>query len=125
MCCKAQGQLTTKLQIDQADYPLAKSLLPVLRGKVGRVLVKGWPRVSRSRPRWCTEGLIRRLQTGARLQWGRLQSSGSCGRVLSGLPDALLPEESRDLDSLRFWRMTDGDYRRNERSHSRLRQLSG
>jgi acyl-CoA reductase-like NAD-dependent aldehyde dehydrogenase len=38
-----QGQLTATLHMDEADLPLAKTLLPVLERKAGRVLVNGFP----------------------------------------------------------------------------------
>ncbi|WP_371815767.1 aldehyde dehydrogenase (NADP(+)) [Novosphingobium sp. SG751A] len=46
-----EGQLTATLHIDEADYPLAAPLLPILERKVGRILANGWPtgvEVSRS-----------------------------------------------------------------------------
>jgi hypothetical protein len=46
-----QGQLTATLHLDEADYPLAASLLPILERKAGRILANGWPtgvEVSRS-----------------------------------------------------------------------------
>lgn len=38
-----EGQLTAALQLDSADEPNAATLLPLLAGKVGRVLANGWP----------------------------------------------------------------------------------
>lgn len=38
-----EGQLTATLQIDAADYPAARTLLPVLERIVGRVIANGWP----------------------------------------------------------------------------------
>lgn len=38
-----EGQLTTTLQMDQADEALARRLLPLLERKAGRILVNGWP----------------------------------------------------------------------------------
>ena len=38
-----QGQLTVTLHMDDDDMPLAKTLLPVLERKAGRVLVNGFP----------------------------------------------------------------------------------
>ena len=37
------GQLTTTLHLDPADYPVARSLLPVLERRAGRVLINGYP----------------------------------------------------------------------------------
>ena len=38
-----EGQLTATLQMDPADEGHAATLLPLLAGKVGRVLANGWP----------------------------------------------------------------------------------
>lgn len=38
-----EGQLTATLQLDEADLQSARSLLPTLERKAGRLLVNGWP----------------------------------------------------------------------------------
>ncbi|MCP1487740.1 NADP-dependent aldehyde dehydrogenase [Pseudomonas fluorescens] len=38
-----EGQLTVTLHLDDADLELARSLLPTLERKAGRLLVNGWP----------------------------------------------------------------------------------
>ena len=38
-----EGQLTATLQIDDGDVEQAKSLLPTLEDRAGRILVNGWP----------------------------------------------------------------------------------
>jgi 2,5-dioxopentanoate dehydrogenase len=38
-----EGQLTSSLQMDSADLALARRLLPILKRRAGRVLVKGFP----------------------------------------------------------------------------------
>jgi NADP-dependent aldehyde dehydrogenase len=40
---KLGGQLTATLQMDDADTDLARSLLPIIERKVGRILVNGFP----------------------------------------------------------------------------------
>lgn len=40
---KMEGQLTATLHLDPADYEDARTLLPVLERKVGRILANGWP----------------------------------------------------------------------------------
>ncbi|AXC48624.1 aldehyde dehydrogenase (NADP(+)) [Paracoccus suum] len=37
------GQLTATLQMDDADLPIARELLPILERKAGRILVNGFP----------------------------------------------------------------------------------
>jgi alpha-ketoglutaric semialdehyde dehydrogenase len=38
-----EGQLTITLQMDDADMEAARTLMPTLEGKAGRLLVNGWP----------------------------------------------------------------------------------
>lgn len=38
-----EGQLTATLHLADADYSAARTLLPVLERRVGRILVNGWP----------------------------------------------------------------------------------
>jgi len=38
-----EGQLTVTLQLDDADLPAARLLLPMLERKAGRLLANGWP----------------------------------------------------------------------------------
>src|SRR5690606_6565308 len=37
------GQLTTTVHMDEADAPVARTLLPILERKAGRVLFNGFP----------------------------------------------------------------------------------
>lgn len=37
------GQLTATIHLDEADYPLARKLMPILERKAGRVLANGFP----------------------------------------------------------------------------------
>lgn len=38
-----EGQLTATLLLDESDHPLARTLLPMLERKAGRILVNGFP----------------------------------------------------------------------------------
>lgn len=40
---RLEGQLTATLQMTEADQPLARTLLPILERKAGRILANGWP----------------------------------------------------------------------------------
>lgn len=40
---RLEGQLTVTLHLQEGDHPLARSLLPVLERKAGRLIVNGWP----------------------------------------------------------------------------------
>jgi len=43
VCEHLEGQLTATLHMDDADLALARTLLPTLERKAGRLLVNGWP----------------------------------------------------------------------------------
>ncbi|MBC3776770.1 aldehyde dehydrogenase (NADP(+)) [Pseudomonas sp. SWRI99] len=43
VCEHLEGQLTATLHVDDADLALARTLLPTLERKAGRLLVNGWP----------------------------------------------------------------------------------
>ncbi len=38
-----EGQLTATLHLNEADYPAARALLPLLEGLAGRIIANGWP----------------------------------------------------------------------------------
>src|SRR4051794_37308926 len=40
---RLEGQLTATLQMDAADAPIARRLIPILEMKAGRILANGWP----------------------------------------------------------------------------------
>jgi NADP-dependent aldehyde dehydrogenase len=40
---RIEGQLTVTLHMEEADYELARSLVPILERKAGRILANGWP----------------------------------------------------------------------------------
>ena len=105
-----EGQLTATLQLDDpADIDAARTLLPVLERKVGRVLVNGWPTG---------------VEVGHAMVHGGPYPSTSDSRTTSvgslairrflrpvcyqDLPEALLPEALRDANPLHLWRRIDG-----------------
>jgi 2,5-dioxopentanoate dehydrogenase len=105
-----EGQLTATLQLDDpADIEAARTLLPVLERRVGRVLVNGWPTG---------------VEVGHAMVHGGPYPSTSDSRTTSvgslairrflrpvcyqDLPAALLPEALRDGNPLHLWRRIDG-----------------
>jgi NADP-dependent aldehyde dehydrogenase len=105
-----EGQLTATLQLDDpADIDAARTLLPMLERKVGRVLVNGWPTG---------------VEVGHAMIHGGPYPSTSDSRTTSvgslairrflrpvcyqDLPVALLPEALRDGNPLKLWRRVDG-----------------
>jgi NADP-dependent aldehyde dehydrogenase len=105
-----EGQLTATLQLDDpGDVAAARTLMPVLERKVGRVLVNGWPTG---------------VEVGHAMVHGGPYPSTSDSRTTSvgslairrflrpvcyqDLPAALLPEALRDGNPLGLWRRIDG-----------------
>jgi 2,5-dioxopentanoate dehydrogenase len=105
-----EGQLTATLQLDDPnDLEAARTLMPVLERKVGRVLVNGWPTG---------------VEVGHAMVHGGPYPSTSDSRTTSvgslaiqrflrpvcyqDLPAALLPEALRDGNPLGLWRRIDG-----------------
>jgi 2,5-dioxopentanoate dehydrogenase len=105
-----EGQLTATLHLDEpADLDAARTLLPTLERKVGRVLVNGWPTG---------------VEVGYAMVHGGPYPSTSDSRTTSvgglairrflrpvcyqDLPAALLPDSLRDGNPLGLWRRVDG-----------------
>ncbi|TDV33634.1 NADP-dependent aldehyde dehydrogenase [Paraburkholderia caballeronis] len=110
---KLEGQLTATLQMDDGDADMARTLLPVLERKAGRILANGWPtgvEVSHamvhggpypatSDSRWTSVGTlaIRRFLRPVCYQ---------------DLPSGLLPEALADRNPLNLWRRVEGQLSR-------------
>lgn len=106
-----EGQLTATMHIGQADYPLAKSLLPLLEQRVGRVLINGWPTGVEVAPAMVHGGPYPATSDGRTTSVGTLAIERFLRPVCyQDMPDELLPDELRDGEPLRFRRMTDGEY---------------
>ena len=75
-----EGQLTATLQLDvPADLEHARSLLPTLERKVGRILANGWPTGVEVGHAMVHGGRIRRPATAAAPRSARWRSDASCG----------------------------------------------
>ncbi len=103
------GQLTATLHLAEADHTLARTLLPVLERKAGRILVNGFP-------------------TGVEVSYAMVHGgpapATSDSRVTSvgamaierwlrpvcyqDLPADLLPESLQDANPLDLWRLVEG-----------------
>jgi NADP-dependent aldehyde dehydrogenase len=106
---RMEGQLTATLQIDDADLPLAASLMPVLERKAGRLLANGFPTGVEVSHAMVHGGPVPATSDA------RVTSVGSAAieRFLrpvcyQDLPQALLPLALRDGNPLGIWRSLDG-----------------
>lgn len=104
-----EGQLTATLHLEPDDHPIARTLLPILEEKAGRILANGWPTgvevchamvhggpfPATSDPRSTSVGTlaIRRFLRPVAYQ---------------DLPDGLLPDAIRDGNPLGQPRLVDG-----------------
>jgi NADP-dependent aldehyde dehydrogenase len=104
-----EGQLTATLQIDEADYPTAAALLPVLERKVGRILVNGFPTGVEVSTAMVHGGPFPATSDGRSTSVG----TGAISRFLrpvcyQNMPQELLPEALRDDHVEGAWRRVDG-----------------
>ncbi|WP_231137365.1 aldehyde dehydrogenase (NADP(+)) [Chromobacterium paludis] len=106
------GQLAAAMQLDEADLPLARELLPVLEARAGRVLANG-------SPNW--------VEVSPAMMHGGPFPAGSDSRATSvglaamdrflrpvcyqNLPAALLPPQLADDNPLALWRRVAGEWR--------------
>jgi 2,5-dioxopentanoate dehydrogenase len=104
-----EGQLTATIQMDSADLEHARTLLPTLERKVGRILVNGWPAG---------------VEVGHAMVHGGPYPSTSDGRTTSvgtlairrflrpvayqDFSQDLLPDALQDGNPLGLWRCIDG-----------------
>jgi 2,5-dioxopentanoate dehydrogenase len=109
---KLEGQLTATLHLDQPDYALAKSLLPILERKAGRILVNGWPTGVEVAPAMVHGGPYPATSDARTTSVGTLAIDRFLRPVCyQDVPAALLPTELREDSTLRYQRMVDGTYR--------------
>jgi alpha-ketoglutaric semialdehyde dehydrogenase len=104
-----EGQLTATLQIDEADYADAATLLPALERKVGRILVNGFPTGVEVSTAMVHGGPFPATSDGRSTSVG----TGAISRFLrpvcyQNMPQALLPAVLRDDSAAGQWRRVDG-----------------
>jgi len=106
-----EGQLTATLHLDAGDTELARSLLPILERKAGRILANGWPTgvevcqaMVHGGP-WPATTDTRTTSVG----------TAAIERFLrpvcyQDLPAALLPQALQDANPLKLRRLVDGQW---------------
>jgi alpha-ketoglutaric semialdehyde dehydrogenase len=104
-----EGQLTITLQMDDADLDAARTLLPTLERKAGRVLANGWPTGVEVGHAMVHGGPYPATSDGRTTSVGTLAIRRFLRPVCyQDLPDALLPAALRAADPLGVPRLTDG-----------------
>ncbi len=109
VAAQLEGQLTATLQMDDADLDMARSLLPILERKAGRILANGWPTGVEVCHAMVHGGPYPATSDS------RTTSVGSAAifRFLrpvcyQALPEALLPEALKEGNPLGVSRLVDG-----------------
>lgn len=107
---RLQGQLTATLQLDQADLPLARRLMPILERKVGRILVNGFPTGVEVSHAMVHGGPYPATSDGRSTSVGTLAIRRFLRPVCyQDMPAALLPDALVDANPLGLWRRYDGE----------------
>ena len=108
-----EGQLTFTLQLDDGDLEVARSLLPILERKAGRVLVNGWPTGVEVAHAMVHGGPFPATLDGRSTSVGTLAIRRFLRPVCyQDLPNALLPDSLRDDNPLQIPRLIDGKVER-------------
>ena len=101
-----EGQLTATIQLDDpADLDLARTLLPALERKVGRILINGWPTGVEVSHAMVHGGPYPSTSDGRSTSVGTLAIRRFLRPVCyQDWPEALLPDALRDANPLDLWR---------------------
>jgi 2,5-dioxopentanoate dehydrogenase len=109
MAERLEGQLTATLQMDAGDLDDARSLLPTLERRVGRILVNGYPTGVEVSPAMVHGGPYPATSDGRSTSVGTLAITRFLRPVCyQDFPPALLPALLRDENPNHLWRRRDG-----------------
>ena len=104
-----EGQLTAALHISQGDHPAVRRLLPLLERKAGRILVNGFGTGVEVAHAMVHGGPYPSTSDGRSTSVGTLAIARFLRPVCyQDLPGDLLPEELKDGNPLKVWRLVDG-----------------
>ncbi len=105
-----EGQLTATIQLDREDEAAARALLPVLSGRVGRILANGWPTGVEVCHAMVHGGPYPATSDTRSTSVGTLAIYRFLRPVcFQNLPDALLPEALRAANPWAVARRIDGE----------------
>lgn len=104
-----EGQLTATIQLDADDQPAAATVLPLLAGKVGRVLANGWPTGVEVSHAMVHGGPYPATSDGRTTSVGTLAMARFLRPVCyQDIPDALLPTALQAANPWKLPRRIDG-----------------
>lgn len=105
-----EGQLTATLQLDDGDHALARSLLPALERKAGRILANGFPTGVEVSTAMVHGGPFPATSDGRSSSVGTAAITRFLRPVCyQNLPQDLLPESLREKTGRALWRRRDGE----------------
>jgi NADP-dependent aldehyde dehydrogenase len=109
MAEKLEGQLTATIQMDKADTADARTLLPILERRVGRILVNGYPTGVEVCHAMVHGGPYPATSDGRTTSVGTLAIRRFLRPVCyQDVPEDLLPASLQDENTLKLWRRIDG-----------------
>lgn len=104
-----EGQLTATLHMDDGDADIARTLLPVLERKAGRILANGWPTGVEVSHAMVHGGPYPATSDSRGTSVGTLAIRRFLRPVCyQDLPPGLLPDALADDNPLNLWRRIDG-----------------
>lgn len=107
------GQLTATVQMDSADLPVAKKLVPILERKAGRLLVNGFPTGVEVSHAMVHGGPFPATSDSRATSVGTTSIERFLRPVCyQDFPADLLPEALADSNPLNLWRRRDGEITR-------------
>ncbi|WP_298847984.1 aldehyde dehydrogenase (NADP(+)) [uncultured Salinicola sp.] len=105
-----EGQLTATLQMDDGDLEAARTLLPILERKAGRIMANGWPTGVEVCHAMVHGGPFPATSDARSTSVGTAAIFRFLRPVCyQDLPDALLPEAVREGNPLKLRRLLDGE----------------
>ena len=107
-----EGQLTATIHMDRRDMDAARTLVPLLSGKVGRLLVNGWPTGVEVTHAMVHGGPFPATSDNRSTSVGSLAIARFLRPVcFQNLPDEMLPPALQDANPWHLSRRVDGERR--------------
>ncbi|WP_241023685.1 aldehyde dehydrogenase (NADP(+)) [Paraburkholderia sp. Ac-20340] len=111
---RMSGQLTTTVQLDEADYAQAQVLMPILERKAGRVLFNAFPTGVEVCHAMVHGGPFPATSDTRTTSVGTAAIDRFLRPVCyQAVPDALLPDPLKHDNPMAIWRLNDGELSRN------------
>ena len=109
MAERLEGQLTATIQMDKGDAADARTLIPILERRVGRILINGYPTGVEVCHAMVHGGPYPATSDGRTTSVGTLAIRRFLRPVCyQDFPEDLLPSSLQDANALNLWRRRDG-----------------